>query len=74
MKVTTIINGKTCLILVPETKVEEEVIKVLNGGKAQVIAQNVNVLQNSVGGGLLISSDQNIGDLDYKKATNNPEK
>lgn len=75
MKVTAIVNGKVSLVLVPETKVEEEVLKTLNGGvKVQIIAQNVNILQNSVGGGLLITSEQNIDDLEHKKPPINPDK
>lgn len=56
MKVTTIINGKFCLILMPENTTDKEILKQLNGGTAQTIASNMSVLQNSVSEGLMITS------------------
>lgn len=58
MKVTTVLNGKISMVLVPENQMEEEIVKQLNGGKVQLIAQNMNILGNSITGGLLIASDQ----------------
>ena len=56
MKVTTIINGTTSLILTPENPVETEILKQLNGAQAQLMTNNIKVLQNTVDGGLLISN------------------
>lgn len=58
MKVTTVLNGKISMVLVPENQMEEEIVKQLNGGKVQLIAQNMNILGNNITGGLLIASDQ----------------
>lgn len=57
MKVTTIVNGKICLILTPENTLETEILKKLNGASATVINTKTTVLQNSVEGGLLITVD-----------------
>lgn len=61
MKVTTIINGQVSLILTPETPVEQEILKQLNGAGAKLIASNVKVLQNTVDGGLLITPEPKTG-------------
>lgn len=54
MKVTIIKNGILQMVLTPEDELEKEVIKKLNGGTVQVIADNNTILNNNVGGGLLI--------------------
>jgi hypothetical protein len=60
MKSITVLNGKISLVLTPENAMEEEIIKQLNGGEAKLIAGSINILGQSVTGGLLISSDVTI--------------
>ncbi len=54
MKITSIINGSTQLIITPENDLEKEILKKLNGGSATLVSDNNSILNNSVAGGLLI--------------------
>ena len=53
MKVTTIVNGTTQLVLTPENDLEKEIVKLLNGATAMVVSDNNNILGNNIGGRLL---------------------
>lgn len=57
MKVTLVMNGHISLVIQPENSLEKEVVKKLNGGKVQLVASGVNVLQNNIEGSLLVTSD-----------------
>lgn len=57
MKLTSIINGITQLILTPENDLEKEIIKQLNGAKATVVSDGNSILQNNIGGSLLLKMD-----------------
>lgn len=60
MKIITVINGTERVIMQPENKLEEEILKRLDGASCQVIgSQNVNVLESNVFGGLLIQLPKN---------------
>ncbi len=54
MKITSIVNGSTQLVIVPENDLEKEILKKLNGGSAVIISENNSILANNVAGGLLI--------------------
>lgn len=58
MKIITITNGVTQLILLPENDLEKEIVKKVNGGTASLIADNNSVLNTNVSGGLLIRPGQ----------------
>jgi hypothetical protein len=58
MKVLTLLNGTIQLVLVPETDLEKEVVKQLNGASATLVSDNNNILNHNVGGGLLIKTEK----------------
>lgn len=58
MKVTTIVNGTTQLVLTPENDLEKEIVKLLNGATAMVVSDNNNILGNNIGGSLLLRKEK----------------
>ena len=80
MKISSIIdlnsnNKKISLVLIPEDQMEQDLLKRLNGGKVQLIANGVSLLANSITNGLLISDDATTTlDLNEKKSSSGTTK
>lgn len=58
MKVTTIINGTTSLVLTPENDLEKEILKKLKDGTVSMIADNNAILNHNVSGSLLLRNEK----------------
>lgn len=58
MKVLTVTNGTTQLVLVPDSELEKELIKELVGATASGISDGHSILGHNVNGGLLIKREK----------------
>lgn len=55
MKTAIVINGKeTSIILTGETDIEKQILRDFDGAKVVLLSQDHNILQNPVGGGLML--------------------
>lgn len=61
MKVTTVINGVTSLVLTPENDLEKEVIKQLNGAKCTIVTDGNSILNNNIAGSLMLRTEKDSG-------------
>lgn len=67
MKVETIINGSTKLILIPETPLEEEILKVLASQNNEIVeARNGFAVGSVTHTRALVIQPQSTGNLEYE--------
>lgn len=67
MKVETIINGSTKLILIPETSLEEEILKVLAAQNNEIVeARNGFAVGSVTHTRALVIQPQSTGNLEYE--------
>lgn len=58
MKVTTVINGDTQLVLHPENELEEDIIKRMHGATLSLVADNMQLIGKSLKNCAILSSSQ----------------
>jgi hypothetical protein len=58
MEVTFVINGTVKLVLTPSNDEEKSLLKKLQGGSCSLVTDNVNILNKSISGALIIEAGQ----------------
>jgi len=59
MKLTCVLNNEqTCVLLIPETEIERDILKQINGATCATIKENLSVLSQSVSEGIIIKIEK----------------